>query len=74
MFFAGFAGLLLVVSLFLQLGLHFTRSTPADVHPDVARRRDHGRCFLCAVPRFGRKVLQGGLLIVAGALVWLARP
>jgi MFS family permease len=28
-FFAGFAGLLLVVSLFLQLGLHFTRSTRA---------------------------------------------
>ena len=26
------------------------------------------------MPRFGRKVLQGGLLIVAGALVWLAVP
>src|SRR6476660_3553170 len=71
-FFSGFAGLLLVVSLFLQLGLHFT-----PVHA--------GRTFIpmslgvaitagasyALMPRFGRKVLQGVLLIVAAALAWL---
>ena len=39
-FFAGFAGLVLVVSLFLQLGLHFSPvHAGLTLHPDVARRR-----------------------------------
>jgi EmrB/QacA subfamily drug resistance transporter len=63
-FFAGFAGLLLVVSLFLQLGLHFT---PMSLGVAITAGASYA-----LMPRFGRKVLQGGLLLVAGALAWLA--
>ena len=73
-FFSGFAGLLLVVSLFLQLGLHFTPGPRRpDLHPDVARRRDHGGRVLRAdaalraqgaagrpADRLGRARLAGG--------------
>jgi EmrB/QacA subfamily drug resistance transporter len=72
-FFAGFAGLLLVVSLFLQLGLHFT-----PVHagltfvPMSAGVAITAGASYALMPRFGRGVLQAGLLIVAAALVGLA--
>ena len=72
-FFAGFAGLLMVVSLFLQLGLHFT-----PVHagltfvPMSAGVAITAGASYALMPRFGRGVLQAGLLIVAVALIGLA--
>jgi EmrB/QacA subfamily drug resistance transporter len=72
-FFSGFAGLLLVVSLFLQLGLYFT-----PVHagltfiPMSAGVAVTAGASYALMPRFGRKVLQAGLLIVSAALVGLA--
>ena len=72
-FFAGFAGLLLVVSLFLQLGLHFTpvhaglTFIPLSLGVAITAGASYA-----LMPRFGRKVLQGGLLLVAAALGWLA--
>ena len=72
-FFAGFAGLLLVVSLFLQLGLHFTpvHAGLTFIPMSLGVAITAGASY-ALMPRFGRKVLQGGLLIVAAALVWLA--
>jgi EmrB/QacA subfamily drug resistance transporter len=72
-FFAGFAGLLLVVSLFLQLGLHFTpvHAGLTFVPMSLGVAITSGASY-ALMPRFGRKVLQAGLLIVAGALAWLA--
>jgi EmrB/QacA subfamily drug resistance transporter len=72
-FFAAFAGLILVVSLFLQIGLHFTPEhagltlVPMSLGTAVAAGGSYA-----LMPRFGRKVLQAGLIIVAGALVGLA--
>jgi EmrB/QacA subfamily drug resistance transporter len=72
-FFAGFAGLLLVVSLFLQVGLHFTpvHAGLTFVPMSLGVAITSGASY-ALMPRFGRKVLQAGLLIVAAALVWLA--
>ena len=72
-FFSGFAGLLLVVSLFLQLGLHFTpvHAGLTFIPMSLGVAITAGASY-ALMPRFGRKVLQGGLLIVAAALVWLA--
>jgi EmrB/QacA subfamily drug resistance transporter len=72
-FFAGFAGLLLVVSLFLQLGLHFTpvHAGLTFVPMSLGVAITSGASY-ALMPRFGRKVLQAGLAMVAGALVWLA--
>src|SRR3954466_1452236 len=72
-FFAGFAGLLLVVSLFLQLGLHFTpvHAGLTFIPMSLGVAITAGASY-ALMPRFGRKVLQGGLLLVAAALGWLA--
>jgi EmrB/QacA subfamily drug resistance transporter len=72
-FFAAFAGLLLVVSLFLQLGLRFSPGhaglTLAPMSLGVAITAGASYALM---PRFGRRVLQAGLLIVAAALGGLA--
>jgi EmrB/QacA subfamily drug resistance transporter len=72
-FFAAFAGLLMVVSLFLQLGLHFSPEhagltlVPMSVGVAITAGASYP-----LMPRFGRGVLQVGLTIVAAALVGLA--
>jgi EmrB/QacA subfamily drug resistance transporter len=72
-FFAGFAGLLLVVSLFLQLGLHYTpvHAGLTFVPMSLGVAITSGASY-ALMPRFGRGVLQAGLVIVAVALVVLA--
>jgi EmrB/QacA subfamily drug resistance transporter len=72
-FFAGFAGMLMVVSLFLQLGLHFTpvHAGLTFVPMSLGVAITSGASY-ALMPRFGRGVLQAGLLIVAGALGGLA--
>jgi EmrB/QacA subfamily drug resistance transporter len=68
-FFAAFAGLLLVVSLFLQLGLGFSPEhagvTLAPMSVGVAITAGASYPLMA---KFGRGVLQAGLLIVAAAL------
>jgi hypothetical protein len=72
-FFAGFAGLLMVVSLFLQLGLRFSPEhagltlVPMSLGTAVTAGGSYA-----LMPRFGRKVLQAGLLITVAALIGLA--
>jgi EmrB/QacA subfamily drug resistance transporter len=72
-FFAAFAGLLLVVSLFLQLGLRFSPEhaglTLAPMSIGVAITAGASYALM---PRFGRGVLQAGLAIVVVALGGLA--
>jgi EmrB/QacA subfamily drug resistance transporter len=72
-FFAGFAGLLMVVSLFLQLGLHYSpEHTGLTLVPlSLGTAITAGGSF-ALIPRFGRKVLQAGLLIVVAGLIGLA--
>jgi EmrB/QacA subfamily drug resistance transporter len=72
-FFAAFAGLLLVVSLFLQLGLRFSPEhaglslAPMSIGVAITAGASYS-----LMPRFGRGVLQAGLLIVVAALGGLA--
>ncbi|MEN3285068.1 MAG: hypothetical protein V7607_6208 [Solirubrobacteraceae bacterium] len=72
-FFAAFAGLLLVVSLFLQLGLRFSPEhaglslAPMSIGVAVTAGASYA-----LMPRFGRAVLQAGLAIVVVALGGLA--
>jgi EmrB/QacA subfamily drug resistance transporter len=67
--FAGFAGILMVLSLFLQLGLHFTAShagltfVPMSLGVAVGA----GGSFPL-VAKFGRSVLQVGIVIVVAGL------
>jgi EmrB/QacA subfamily drug resistance transporter len=72
-FFAAFAGLLLVVSLFMQLGLRFSPEhaglTLAPMSIGVAITAGASYALM---PRFGRSVLQAGLAIVVAALGGLA--
>jgi hypothetical protein len=72
-FFAGFAGLLMVVSLFLQLGLRFSpeHAGLTLVPMSVATAITAGGSY-ALMPRFGRQVLQAGLVIVVAALLGLA--
>ena len=72
-FFAAFAGLMLVISLFLQLGLHFTpeHAGVSLVPMSVGVAITAGASY-ALIPRFGRRVLQAGLLIVVAALAGLA--
>src|SRR4029079_9516906 len=88
-FFAGFAGLVMVTSLFFQLGLHFSPEhaglTLVPLSLGTPFTAGAPFCVLsrgtaCAVgssyaliPRCGRAVLQGGVLVVVaglGALAW----
>jgi EmrB/QacA subfamily drug resistance transporter len=72
-FFAGFAGLVMVVSLFFQLGLHFSPEhagltlVPLTVATSITAAASYP-----LMARFGRSVLQSGLLIVVAGLVGLA--
>ena len=72
-FFAGFAGLCMVVSMFLQLGLRFSpEHTGLTLIPmSVATAITAGGSY-ALIPRFGRAVLQAGLLVVVAALAGLA--
>jgi EmrB/QacA subfamily drug resistance transporter len=71
--FSGFAGLLLVVSLFLQLGLGYSpvhaglTFAPMSIGVAIAAGGSYA-----LIPRFGRRVLQAGLLVVPAALIGLA--
>jgi EmrB/QacA subfamily drug resistance transporter len=71
--FAAFSGVLLVVSLYLQLGLRFSPEhaglTLAPMSLGVAVAA--GGSF-ALIPRFGRHVLHAGLALVPAALVWFA--
>jgi EmrB/QacA subfamily drug resistance transporter len=73
-FFAGFAGLVMVTSLFFQLGLRFSPEhagltlIPLSVGTGITAGASYA-----LMPRFGRKVLQGGVLLTVaglGALAW----
>jgi MFS family permease len=72
-FFSGFAGLLMVISVFVQSGLHFSPEhagltfMPTTLGSAVAA----GASFPL-MAKFGRKVLQAGVLIIAASLVALA--
>jgi EmrB/QacA subfamily drug resistance transporter len=72
-FFSGFAGLLLVLSVFLQAGLHFTpeHAGLTFVPTTLASAVAAGGSFPL-MARFGRGVLQAGILLICGALVGLA--
>ena len=71
-FFAGFAGLVMVTSLFFQLGLHFSPEhagltlVPLSLGTAVTAGASYA-----LMPRFGRTVLQGGVLVVVAGLVAL---
>jgi EmrB/QacA subfamily drug resistance transporter len=71
--FAAFTGVLLVLSLFLQLGLRFSPEhaglTFAPMSLGVAIAA--GASFPL-IPKFGRKVLQAGMLVVIAGLVGVA--
>jgi EmrB/QacA subfamily drug resistance transporter len=66
-FFSGFAGLLLVLSLFLQLGLQFTpvHAGLTFIPMSLGVAITAGASY-ALMPRFGRKVLQAGLLALMG--------
>src|SRR4051812_40530947 len=72
-FFSGFAGLLLVISAFLQIGLHYSPEhagltfLPTTLASAVAA----GASFPL-MAKFGRRVLQAGVLIITGSLAALA--
>ena len=72
-FFAGFAGLILVVSLFLQLGLRFSPEhagltlVPMSLGTAITAGGSYA-----LMPRFGRGVLQAGLVVIVASLVGLA--
>jgi hypothetical protein len=72
-FFAGFAGLVMVTSLFFQLGLRFSPEhagltlIPLSVGVGITAGASYA-----LMPRFGRKVLQGGVLLAIVGLAALA--
>jgi MFS family permease len=72
-FFSGFAGLLLVLSVFLQSALHFTPEhagltfMPTTLGSAVAA----GASFWL-MAKFGRGVLQAGIVLIVASLVALA--
>jgi MFS family permease len=72
-FFAGFAGLVMVTSLFFQLGLHFSpEHAGLTLVPLSLGTAFTAGASYALMPRFGRKVLQGGVLVVVAGLVALA--
>jgi EmrB/QacA subfamily drug resistance transporter len=72
-FFAGFAGLVMVTSLFFQLGLHFSpEHAGLTLVPLSLGTAFTAGASYALMPRFGRKVLQGGVLTVVAGLVALA--
>ncbi|MFZ0381572.1 MAG: MFS transporter [Solirubrobacteraceae bacterium] len=72
-FFAGMIGTLLVLTLFLQLGEHFTAIHAGLTLAPFAVGTALGATVAGAalVPRFGRIVLQAATLVIAGGVWWL---
>ena len=72
-FFAGFAGLTMVTSLFLQLGLRFSpeHAGLTLIPMPLAVALTAGGSY-ALMPRFGRAVLQAGLVITVAGLLFLA--
>jgi EmrB/QacA subfamily drug resistance transporter len=72
-FFAAFAGLLLVVSLFLQLGLRYSpEHAGLSLAPMPLGAAVTAGASYALMPKFGRRVLQAGFLVAALALGGLA--
>jgi EmrB/QacA subfamily drug resistance transporter len=72
-FFAGMIGMLLVLTLFLQFGEHFSAIHAGVTLAPFALGTAVGATLAGAVlvPRFGRSVLQFGAIIMAGGYWWL---
>ena len=72
-FFAGFAGLTMVTSLFLQLGLHYSpeHAGVALIPMPLGVAITAGGSY-ALMPRFGRAVLQAGLVVTVAGLVFVA--
>jgi EmrB/QacA subfamily drug resistance transporter len=72
-FFAAFAGLLLVLSVFLQLALHFTpEHAGLTFMPTTLASAVAAATSFPLMAKFGRYVLQAGIVIITVALVALA--
>jgi MFS family permease len=68
--FAGFSGLLMVLSLFLQLALHFTPSHAGLAFVPMSLGVAVGAAgSFPLVAKFGRSVLQAGIVVVVAGLV-----
>jgi EmrB/QacA subfamily drug resistance transporter len=72
-FFAGMIGTLLVLTLYLQFGEHFSAIHAGLTLAPFAIGSAGGATLAAAVlvPRFGRTVLQIGAVIIAGGVWWL---
>ena len=72
-FFSAFAGLLLVLSVFLQGALHFTpEHAGLTFMPTTLASAAAAVASFPLMARFGRGVLQAGVLIICGSLIGLA--
>jgi EmrB/QacA subfamily drug resistance transporter len=72
-FFAGFMGLVMVTSLFFQLGLGFSpEHAGLTLIPLSLGTAITAGASYALMPKFGRAVLQGGLVVVVAGLVGLA--
>lgn len=73
-FFAGFAGLIMVTSLFFQLGLYYSpQHAGLTLVPLSLGTAITAGASYALMPRFGRAVLQAGVVVVVaglGALAW----
>ncbi|HEX3689802.1 MAG TPA: MFS transporter [Solirubrobacteraceae bacterium] len=72
-FFAGMIGMLLVLTLFLQFGEHFSAIHAGVTLAPFALGTAVGATLagVALVPRFGRTVLQAGAVIMAGGYWWV---
>jgi EmrB/QacA subfamily drug resistance transporter len=72
-FFAGLMGTMLVMTLYLQFGEHFTPLHAGLTLAPFALGSAIGATLAAALlaPRLGRRVLQIGAVVVAGAVFWL---
>jgi EmrB/QacA subfamily drug resistance transporter len=72
-FFAGMIGTLLVLTLFLQLGEHFSAIHAGLTLAPFALGTAIGATLAGAIliPRFGRFVVQGAIVVTAGGIWWL---
>jgi EmrB/QacA subfamily drug resistance transporter len=72
-FFAGMIGTLLVLTLFLQLGEHFTAIHAGLTLAPFAFGSALGATLAggLLVPRFGRPVLQAATVVIAGGVWWV---
>jgi EmrB/QacA subfamily drug resistance transporter len=72
-FFAGMIGTLLVLTLYLQFGEHFSAIHAGLTLAPFAVGSAGGATLAAAVlvPRFGRTVLQLGAVVIAGGVWWL---